>query len=218
MHRFLAPKETLIIADGQKPDLSLLAYHRHHARKIIALDGACTWLSKNHIKPDLIIGDLDSMGTHHDPSIPVLHLEDQNSNDLEKAFHYCHSNKLNQISVLGAFGLRSDHFLTNLFVLKKFAPLLMISLIDDLQCSFMCPSKQMLHLTAMEGAFISYFPLADRVGPISSTGVEYPLTNEMLSLSSRIGTLNRVIDAHATLFSESDDLLVVIPNNGNRIP
>lgn len=213
MKRFLLPQNTLIIADGEKPALLLLERYRKHASVILALDGAGHWLLKNNIKPDLVIGDLDSFERHHHQGIPTLYLEDQNSNDLEKALNYCQTARLTKISILGAFGLRSDHFLTNLHVVNKFAPHLTITLVDDLQCAFICPRRQEINFSSMKDSFISFFPLADAVGPIWSTGVLYPLTNEMLSLGARIGTLNRIVDERATIYCESNNLLVLTPNS-----
>lgn len=212
MHRFLQPKETLIVGAGERPSLALLHAYRQQARTVIALDGACSFLLEHAIVPDLVIGDLDSAPAEQLHRVPVLCCLDQNSNDLEKAFSYCREQKLTNISVLGAFGLRADHFLTNLYVMKKFSSHLDIIFADDHQCCFIVPNGTSLDYSLPMGSYVSFFPLDHDVGPIESIGVEYPLAQEMLSLSSRIGTLNRVSSKRASIKCMSGSLVMFVPN------
>lgn len=179
---------------------------------LIALDGAANWLLDHGITPDLVIGDLDSYETCDDILLKQLHVTDQDSNDLAKAFIYCEENGLNDLLVVGGFGLRVDHFLTNLFALKKFAPRLSITFADEKQIAFICPNQQRLSVQLSPGAFISLFPLGDKVGPIWTSGVDFPLRGEMLSLESRIGTLNRIEGEGATVLCENGALLLIAPN------
>lgn len=212
MNRYLSPKQTLIVANGERPDVSLVRWYRKHANVLIALDGAAHFLLDHDIVPDLVIGDLDSADITYLKNVPTLHVSDQNSNDLEKALIYCKKRGFHQVSVLGAFGLRADHFLTNLFVLKKFSPDLTIDFAARNQSAFVCPSGVELSFRLPLGSFISFFPLDNVVGPITSTGVLYPLSGEMLSLTSRIGTLNEITATTATLLCQSGTLLVMVPN------
>jgi thiamine pyrophosphokinase len=207
---YLSPKSTLIVGNGEKPGKSLLAFYLKNAQRVLALDGASNWLVAHKVIPDLIIGDFDSLDPKLDSSIPRMKIADQNSNDLAKAFHFCRANNHHEISVLGVLSLRADHFLTNLFVLKQFASSLTITFVDSQHFLFMCPQGKQLDLLNRRNAFISFFPLGDEVGPIWSTGVEYTLTNEMLSLKSRIGTLNRIVDDRASLYCEQGDLVVIL--------
>lgn len=212
MQRFVKPKKTLLIANGEKPSLAFLEHYRKYASKLIALDGASSWLLEHGIKPDLIIGDMDSADFNTIRGLPLLTVPDQNSNDLEKGLSYCHELGYSEVTVLGAFGLRIDHFLTNLYVLKKWARLLTVTLVDEYQCGFLCDNQRQLEFINLAGNFISFFPLSDMVGPVWSTGVDYPLTNEMLSMSFRIGTLNRICSIKATLYCQNGDLFVTMPN------
>lgn len=206
----MGARPIVIVADGEKPDFAFAHSHLREAHTIIALDGAAHWLLDHGIKPHLIIGDLDSFRGADDPTLVIHPIDDQNSNDLEKAFSYCEQHALNHITVLGGFGLRADHFLTNLYVLSKFASRLNVTFVDTEQIAFICPRETTLHITAQTGSYISLFPLGDQVGPIWTTGLLYPLHGEMLSLQTRIGTLNCVHTEHATLRYEQGALLVLI--------
>jgi thiamine pyrophosphokinase len=212
MKHFLSPKRTLMLANGQLPEFGFFRRYREHAETLIALDGASTWLIDRGIEPDIVIGDMDSAELPRIESLRHIKITEQNSNDLEKALTYCAREGLHDITVLGAFGLRADHFLTNLFVLKKFAQMMTITLVDEQQCAFICPPRQQIAFVDVVGSFISFFPLNEEVGPISSTGVQYPLQDEMLSLTSRIGTLNKVTASRATVYCERGDLLIMVAN------
>lgn len=210
MDRFLSQKRVLMLADGEKPSLELFHRHREGSELLIALDGAAHWLIKNHITPDLIIGDMDSADTKEMGAIKIRRSEDQNSNDLAKALSYCQKNGHREISLLGAFGARADHFLTNLYVVKRLAKGMMITMVDDRQFAFICPTDRIVLIDDLVGRYISLFPLADRCGPITSTGVKYPLNKEFLGLDDRIGTLNQVVSPDASLRCGSDGLLVIL--------
>lgn len=211
MKQYIAPHKTLIVGNGERPPIKTLLAYRKHAPRLLALDGAGDWLMQHDIRPDAIIGDLDSLSDRTLKDIPIIQVHDQNSNDLEKALYYCLENHYRDVTIMGAFGLRIDHFLTNIYVLKQFAPHLSINMVDEHQCAFICPKKQLLTFDNLLGAYISFFPLNDEVGPITSTGVLYPLSSEILSLNHRIGTLNRINETRATLYCEQGSLLVVVP-------
>lgn len=211
IERFITPKSILLFANGEPPSLTLFNRYKERADRLFALDGASTWLMNHGITPDLVIGDLDSVDPSLLKNLLQHHVANQNSNDLEKALIYCREKRYFEITVLGAFGKRADHFLTNLYVVKKFAPHLLITLVDDEQCAFICPLKTNVELFQQTGKYISLFPLEESVGPIWSSGVDYPLDNEMLSITTRIGTLNRINHEHAKLYCEKGALAVFIP-------
>ncbi len=212
MLHFLRPKTTLIVANGEKPPIGLLAHYRSHASHVVALDGAALWMLEHKVVPHVVIGDFDSANDLVGDNFEMLYIEDQNSNDLEKALDYCVQHNLSEVTVLGAFGLRADHFLTNLYVLSKFALDITITFTDGCQHAFLCPKDRPVTFTKSLGAFVSLFPLGQNVGPITTTGVEYPLFEEFLSMRTRIGTLNRIVAEYASLSCNSGDLLVVLEN------
>lgn len=213
MKQFIKPQPTLIIANGEKPSIELVKIYQQHAHMMLALDGAIDWLLEHKIIPNMVIGDMDSARAVGIDGVKRVSVPDQNSNDLEKGLRYCLDQGWREVTIMGAFGLRIDHFLTNLYVLKKFAPTMSINMIDAHQSAFICPLNKEISFNNLKNSFISFFPLSEQVGPITSTGVAYPLHGEMLSLHERIGTLNTITSERATLLCQGGDLLVVVPNS-----
>jgi thiamine pyrophosphokinase len=206
----------LVLLDGAKPSLALVDTHRANARALVAVDGAAFWAIENGFMPKLIIGDLDSF-INQSPPCQQKHVPDQNSNDFEKAIVHALDDGLRNLLVMGAFGLRADHFLTNIYVLKKYAARINMVFVDDQQIAFICPAQKNVQILNHRDSFFSLFPLALQVGPITTTGVQYPLHNELLSLHDRIGTLNKITSDEAHLRCESNDLLVFLPNSPGTV-
>ncbi len=120
----------IIIANGPflDPDIIREAIQN---RQIIALDGAADKLLAINIKPDVILGDFDSihpqtqaywgitqtfiamseyakpyMGHH---GVKIVPAKDQSTTDLVKAIQYCDQEQAQDISIICATGGREDH-------------------------------------------------------------------------------------------------------------
>lgn len=210
MLAYFLPQKTLILADGELPSLGLIKQFLSQKETFIALDGAASWLLHQGISPDLVIGDMDSIPEKELLRLPFIKSFDQETNDLEKALSYCEDLGLKDISLLGAFGLRADHFLTNMAILARFSHL-NIAMIDDQQIAFICPLNQKIDFSLPKGSYISLFPLNEKVGPIWTTGVDYPLKGETLSINGRLGTLNRINEEDASISCAAGSLLVLAP-------
>lgn len=202
---------SLILADGQPPSLSLLEFYKKRARYFVALDGAANWALPLKLTPDIVIGDLDSFHSELWPEVRTEYVDDQNSNDLEKALIYCQAQALKRVVILGAFGRRVDHFLTNIFVLRKYASTMELCMADESQVAFIASPGESIELKDMRNSWLSLVPLDSRIGPITTTGVKYPLSAEYLYAQHRIGTLNIISEVEASIYCESPDLLVLMP-------
>ena len=80
---------------------------------VIAADGGANRLLSHGIKPDLVIGDMDSISSSSKRELEDVLLEDNNINstDLEKAFNYAKEQNASQITIIGWAGGRVDHTL-----------------------------------------------------------------------------------------------------------
>jgi thiamine pyrophosphokinase len=78
---------------------------------IIALDGAANKLVRLGIKPDVVIGDFDSIQLEEviDQDVTIIAVIDQDKTDLIKAIEYCDQNAAEHIALACATGGRADH-------------------------------------------------------------------------------------------------------------
>ncbi|MEX0719091.1 MAG: thiamine diphosphokinase [Balneolaceae bacterium] len=200
---------TLIICNGFPPSRLLLKQEVQQADLIIGADGGGNILLDHKVKPDVVIGDLDSFQKPDKVNFEVIRDTDQESNDLEKALTYALNKDTTSCTVLGAFGKRMDHSLKNLSVMKQFnSRLNPLVYKDEYQKAFLVQDYFESQLPA--GTIISLFPLSGVVEGITTTGLKFPLNNESLINGRRDGTSNENIQPAFSIEVTSGDLVVFI--------
>jgi len=113
---FTYPFRTVIIANGAFPRHPVPLSFLCEASRIICCDGATKALLDYGLKPNFIVGDLDSLSLELKCrySHCLQHDIDQDTNDLTKTVKFCTENQWNEITILGATGKREDHSLGNI--------------------------------------------------------------------------------------------------------
>lgn len=114
---------TVILADGDFPKTAVPLEILAQAQFIVCCDGAAASLTGLGIIPDVIVGDLDSLPEKFKAQFSdrLIHVRDQETNDLTKAFNYCCASGRENIVILGATGKREDHTLGNLSLLAEYS-------------------------------------------------------------------------------------------------
>ena len=109
---FLA--ETVILAAGDFPRSDSLAWLAlAAAKRVVCCDHAADiYRQKCKKDPDLVVGDMDSVRGTFDRT---MWMQDEDTNDLEKAICACRQHGWADPLVLGATGKREDHTLGNIF-------------------------------------------------------------------------------------------------------
>ena len=160
------------------------------------------------IRPDVIIGDLDSIS----PStkliykrIPLLPIPSQETTDLEKAVRYCLEHRCNSVDIIGAFGNRIDHAIGALGIFKKFGRKTIITFIDGVGKLTLVVRRIRLHMKV--GQQLSLIPLEKTTG-ITTRNLKYPLKNETLEIGVREGTSNEATAANVTVSLRRGTLLL----------
>ncbi len=117
-------KNILIIANGELPAVERLKKLSAGSEVIIAADGGSNRCAEHGLRPDYIVGDMDSIGDAvlvEFRDIPLIHRPDQNRHDLDKTLEFALSLQPSEIHVAGAFGGRNDHTVANLLLLQNWA-------------------------------------------------------------------------------------------------
>ena len=124
---------TIILANGAFPQHVIPLSFLHNAERIICCDGSCNNLLNIGLKPDYIVGDLDSISDEirTDLASILYHQADQETNDLTKAVQFCIQREWKEITILGATGKREDHTLGNLSLLTDYAEQVNVQLLAD---------------------------------------------------------------------------------------
>lgn len=154
-------------------------------KTFIALDGACRLLYGLDIVPDIILGDMDSADSdildHFEKrGSKIVTAPDQNFSDFEKGVMYCHEHDAQSIDVFNACHDRMDHFIGNVFFLKKYYnPHCPIQMFTESACILFLRDGS-LNLRVKIGAKCGFFGLPDCI--ISVSGVKYQLKRQSLQL------------------------------------
>jgi len=178
---------------------------------IIACDGASDFLYRNKVMPDVIIGDLDgitkkTLQYYKRKKVSVNKVVDQNRNDLEKSLGYVVGKKYKRVNVIGFAGMRFDHTLNNLSVLKKFCQKCDLRLFDNqFEMRFV---NRTVEFDYPKGKVISLIPIPSASG-ITTSGLKYPLKNGKLAFGVKEGALNESIGNKVSISLKKGSLLMI---------
>ena len=145
---------------------------------VIAADGGANRLLSHGIKPDLVIGDMDSISSSSKRELEDVLLEDNNINstDLEKAFDYAKEQNASQITIIGWAGGRVDHTLAAFGLVFKGA-----ILIDEV--FHVEEIKERFSFSSPKGTIFSLISVPTAV--VSVSGSRWDLDKTNLNLGGR---------------------------------
>lgn len=202
-------QHVLVLCNGEEPPPEFIENLKSRASLFIATDGAGNTALEYGIKPDVIIGDLDSFKHSNDQDLKLIKDEDQETNDLEKALNYALKKNAENVTVIGATGKRIDHTLKNLSVLKQFSDrFISLTFRDTYGVTYLMPHDHTIDLPI--GTPVSLFPLSGRVDGIITDGLKYPLHYEPLENGIRDGSSNEISKQPARIRYKSGDLLIFV--------
>jgi len=200
-------RKVVILANGLFPKAQQGLDLLKSADQLICCDGAADKLIASGMSPHVIVGDMDSVSDEVKELYAsiIIHSDDQESNDLTKAVHYCIEKGYPSVSILGATGLREDHTLGNISLMMEYYPRIEVQIISDYGKFLLVSSGEQVQ--SFIGEKISFFSIDNRVC-VSSTGLLYPLKDMRLSNWYR-ATLNEATADRFMLQFESDLPLIV---------
>lgn len=189
-------KNTVIIANGSFPKHNTALSFLKEADYIVCCDGAANDFIAQGGKPDVIVGDCDSISEENRIRFAeILHRNpDQETNDLTKAVMFCVNRQKKNIVILGGTGKREDHTLGNISLLAEYINAAHVFMVTNYgiftaiaeRTAFKCFPKQQISIFAIDSH------------PVSSKGLKYPLKERVLK-NWWEGTLNEATDNEFTI-------------------
>ena len=163
---------------------------------IVAVDGGYYGCQAAGIKPNMIIGDMDSLNLNDltpDEMPTRHHITDQNSTDLEKALR---GTKAPLFIALGFLGKRMDHSLATLAILAQYCDSHNVILLGRHDLIYV--TKQNFTMNGQKDKRLSIFPIG-AVTFTASVGLVWSLEGLTLKPDGQIGTSNRMTGEKITL-------------------
>lgn len=182
---------------------------------IVAADGGAQHCRALGLRPDIVIGDLDSLDAKERAELQakgvrvISYLADKDQTDLELALLHAKEAGAQEILVLAGLGRRWDHTFANLLLAAhtQFSSQRILFL-DGEQRLFVI--RGCARLEARIGEHVSLLPLGGDAQGVSTRGLQYPLNRETLTFGSSRGISNVVLTEGAEVDLEVGCLLCVI--------
>lgn len=169
------------------------------------------------IRPDLVVGDLDSISAEalawaEAASARIeRHPQAKAQTDLELALERAVEANPDRIVVAGIGGGRLDHLLANFMVLadERWESVPIDALVDTAQVSVIHSERTLL---GRPDELVSLLPIGADAQGVTTSGLGYPLADEDLGARSSRGVSNYFIAGEATVSLRSGTLLAVQPD------
>ena len=205
----------VVVADGEPaPEDADVA---KGADLVVAADGGARWLASLALRPDLVVGDLDSLDRGEVRQLQesgtrvISHPAEKDASDTELAIEAAIMAGADRIVLLGAFGgSRLDHELANLMLLAEPA----FSQVDLRQqrgaTLVRCLSgNRSLTIEVGMGGTVTLLPLGGDAMGVLTRGLRYELDEETLLVGRSRGLSNVVIGEPTSVSIQAGSLLVI---------
>jgi thiamine pyrophosphokinase len=187
-------------------------------RTIIAADGGLNVLHRMGIRPDVILGDFDSV---HQEWLSLyaadsrIRLErfptHKDYTDMELAVELGLELAADELVLFGATGTRLDHVIGNVFALQK--PMergIPAKLVDSNNViQLLGPGNYEVCRTALFGKYVSFLPYTERASGITLTGFLYPLDEAEMVRGTTLGISNELAEERGVVSVQKGILIFI---------
>lgn len=206
----------LIVGGASAPPRRLVAPWARRAALVVAADGGAATARRLGLRPDWVVGDLDSLLPIDRRRLGERVVEDADPDrtDLQKCIAFARGKGATEIVIVAATTGRLDHTLGALAAALDASAALPVRVIDPLfdiqvvrgEASFRAPKGTMLSLLAPSGA-----------RGVTFTGVRYPLDSVELPFSP-LGIHNEALGGPVALTVREGAVLLMRAHRGVAAP
>ena len=205
----------IIIAGGQAGDQGWQQWVREDDW-IIGADGGAARALAWGLRPDLVIGDMDSLPEEARAILEsggcrfIEHPRAKDQTDLELALVHAVQEGAEEITVLGALGGRLDHAMANIFILTLPALVgVSVRIAEGDQQALLARGGETLELEGARGDLVSLLPLGGDACGVTTWGLAWALQDDTLRFGSSRGVSNEMTSGKAGIQMGDGQLLVV---------
>lgn len=217
---------TVLICGGEINDeFSLVCLKQIKPDCIIGVDKGLEFCYRNHVIPDWILGDFDSISKEvidwyrEQQEIPIRQYKpEKDDTDTRLGMELALKLGSDKIFLLGATGGRLDHYMGNLQSLLITAMEEKEGWILDEQNAITVrkAGKICIHKEEQFGKYVSFFSMGDEVTGLSLTGFQYPLDGYTLKNSDGIAVSNQLLDDCGIIEFETGYLMMVLSKDRTK--
>lgn len=206
----------IVVLNGTLPEQSQL--HSLADLPFIAADGAANSLVALDVVPEYVVGDLDSVTSETlqavDGVSEIVVSPDQDTTDFEKVLLFAQEQLWKDLLVVGIHGGDLEHTLNNWSVLMRHAKHMHLTVLDRSRYAIPIFDTIEGSLAYQEQLSIIPQPLAR----LTTKGLQWELNDEVLSLGSREGGRNRLVNTDFSIELHEGSLLLVCDSRLPNMP
>ncbi len=207
-------KRAIIFYNG---DLSNIQNAKHYIKPkdyLICADGGARYALELGLKPNIILGDFDSLTPELQQSLKGKEIEwiayekEKDETDSELALKHALEKGYTTILIFGMFGSRIDHMLTNFFAIDILAK-------NNIDVTIIEGQKEIKVITkhtifhGKKGDLLSLIPLKEDAKKVTTKNLHYPLHDEDLLFGYSRGISNVFTKDTAEISLTNGSLLVI---------
>lgn len=211
--------KALIFTGGNiQRDFALDFMKTYGADCVLAADRGVLFCYEEHIVPDCILGDFDSLPPEvfsyyrERADIPIRAFNPvKDATDTCIALEEALSRGCGEVVLLGATGTRLDHVVCNIQILIRAWERGVSAYIVDKNNRITIPVEKSFELGSggQFGRYVSFFPMRGSVEGLTLTGFKYPLKDHRLTDRDGLGVSNE-LSAPCARVSWRDGILLMI--------
>lgn len=199
-------KKCLIIAGGEFSPVDINEYEY-----IIACDKGYEYAQKLGVKPDAVIGDLDSYTGQVDKNINLIKLPlEKDDTDTMYAVRYAFKHDYRDITICCAFGGRLDHTYANIQTAAYIVSHNGLAHLTGIDNEMYMIKDSIITLPPVKDSYISVFSYSDKCTGVTLRGCKYGLYDAELTSAFPVGVSNEWNDTAAAIEVKSGILCIII--------
>jgi len=207
----------LIISGGKKVKKKIVYEYYKKTDYVICVDKGLEYAYEYNIKPNLIVGDMDSVDKNilkeYNKETIITFSKIKDFTDTELALKQAIQLKAQNIFLLCVTGNRLDHTLSNIKLLLKLKKNNIKGMIIDNDNTLMIINRH-IKIDKQPNQVISLIPLNQCIS-VTTKGFLYPVINQDIDINWNIGISNKIIDSYGEITLKEGNLLVVISKESN---
>ena len=206
----------VIFANGKLNNSSKVLSQVREDDLIIAADGGAHHCLDLNLKPDIVIGDMDSISPtllenlkNQETNIFVYPV-DKDQTDLELALDYALRSGVKEVLFFGVLGGRLDLSLANLFLLSRDEwKSLTLVVIDEPDTAYLMRDGSIRSIFGNPGDTVSLIPLSETVTEVSTQGLRWQLNKVDLTQGNTLSVSNELIKTSAKVQIGKGKMLLI---------
>lgn len=183
-------KSCHIVGAGECKELNI---KKKRGDLIVAADGGYLYLEKAGIKPDIAIGDFDSLSISPECDRIIRLNPVKDITDMYAAVNVGIDDGFSCFHLYGATGGRIDHTIANIQLIASLAQRKMKAFIHDGNAVITAVCNDSLQFSAEHKGYISVFSHSEKCSGVYLKGLKYPLENAELTNTFPLGVSNEFI-------------------------